>query len=90
MERNVAGSRWAATGLVFTTTEGRALSATHVINGSFRRICDAAGIPYSTADKPGLRFHDLRHSAATLLMAMGVQARVVMELLGHSSLDYDD
>jgi integrase len=33
-----------------------------------------------------MRFHDLRHSAATLLLAMGVHAKVVQELLGHSTI----
>ena len=32
-----------------------------------------------------LRFHDLRHSAATLLLSMGVPAKVVQEILGHST-----
>ena len=35
---------------------------------------------------PKLRFHDLRHSAATLLPAQGVHPRYIMELLGHSSI----
>jgi integrase len=85
-ERLAAGTAWIDNGLVFTTLEGRPISATHLVNASFHRICDAAGIPFSTDDRHGLRFHDLRHSAATLLMAMGVQDRVVMEILGHTSL----
>jgi integrase len=32
---------------------------------------------------PNLRFHDLRHSCATLLLGQGVSPRVVMEILGH-------
>ena len=33
-----------------------------------------------------MRFHDLRHSAATLLLAIGVHIKVVQELLGHSNI----
>jgi integrase len=39
-----------------------------------------AGLPTHT------RLHDLRHSAASLLLVQGVQPRVVMELLGHSQI----
>ncbi len=52
----------------------------------FRRICDEAGIPYSSRGHKGLRFHDLRHSAATIMLALGLPDRVVMEMLGHSNL----
>jgi integrase len=37
------------------------------------------------ADLPHMRFHDLRHSAATILLAMDIHPKVVQELLGHSS-----
>ena len=33
-----------------------------------------------------MRFHDLRHSAATILLSMGVHPKQVQELLGHSSI----
>ncbi|MBV8821584.1 MAG: site-specific integrase, partial [Ktedonobacteraceae bacterium] len=36
------------------------------------------------AKLPEIRFHDLRHSAATLLLSMGVHPKVVQEILGHS------
>ena len=35
---------------------------------------------------PPMRFHDLRHGAASLLLAQGVHPRVVMEMLGHSTI----
>jgi integrase len=35
---------------------------------------------------PDIRFHDLRHSAATLLLSMGIHPKVVQELLGHSQI----
>lgn len=45
----------------------------------FKRALKDAGLP-------SMRFHDLRHSAATLLLAMGVHVKVVQELLGHSNV----
>lgn len=78
-ERLASGAAWQDLGLVFTTYDGRPLQATHVLTGSFHRIREKAGIGR-------LRFHDLRHSAATLLLAQGVPQRVVMEQLGHSTL----
>lgn len=38
------------------------------------------------AQLPEMRFHDLRHSAATLLLAMGVHPKIVQDLLGHSNI----
>jgi integrase len=72
--------------LVFTTLGGRPLSGSYIDAGPFREVCRKAGIPCSTRDQKGLRFHDLRHSAATILLAAGVPERVVMEILGHSTL----
>ncbi len=72
--------------LVFTTLSGRPLSGSYIDEGPFREVCRKAGIAYSTRERKGLRFHDLRHSAATILLAAGVPERVVMEILGHSTL----
>jgi integrase len=79
-ERLAAGARWQDLGFVFTTYEGRPLGASHVVADSFRPIVRRAGL------SGRLRFHDLRHSAATLLLAQGVPQRVVMEQLGHTTL----
>ena len=38
------------------------------------------------ADLPDIRFHNLRHSAATLLLSLGVHAKVVQEMLGHTQI----
>jgi integrase len=38
------------------------------------------------ADLPDIRFHDLRHSAATMLLSMKVHPKVVQELLGHNQI----
>lgn len=72
--------------LVFTTQAGRPIAGSYVDAGPFREICRKAGITFSTRDQKGLRFHGLRHSAATILLAAGVPERVVMEIPGHSTL----
>lgn len=63
-ERQIAGSRWQETGFVFTTAIGTPMDARGVIR-RFHSILKATGLPR-------IRFHDLRHSAATLLLAQGV------------------
>lgn len=73
----VATRTWAGNELVFTDDHGNPLVPGSV-SRRFEMIATRAGFP-------GLRFHDLRHSAATLLLAMGVGERVVQELLGHSN-----
>ena len=45
----------------------------------FQRLLADAGLPR-------MRFHDLRHGAASLFLAQGVHARVVMAMLGHSTI----
>jgi integrase len=87
-ERLKAGADWVETGLVFTTYasrgEGRKIgTGLHPRNvlRSLHRLLDAA--------KPKIakiRFHDLRHSAASLLIANGVELVEVSMLLGHSEL----
>jgi integrase len=77
-ERTGAGSRWKEWGLVFTRADGYPLDGT-VVTHQFHDFLAQAGIPQR-------RFHDLRHSCATLLLAQGVSPRVVMEILGHSQI----
>ena len=77
-ERLAAGSRWQETGLVFTTTIGTPLEPRNVTR-QFRKVLMKAGLPLK-------RFHDLRHTCASLLLAQGVHPRVVMEILGHSQI----
>jgi integrase len=56
------------------------VTLTAVVNVAFKRVLCVAGLPETT------RLHDLRHSCATLLIQQGVYLRVVMEILGHSSI----
>jgi integrase len=65
-------------GLAFTSRNGRPLSGTSVTH-QFQAILSRAGLPR-------LRFHDLRHTHAALLIHLGVQPRLVMERLGHSTI----
>jgi len=77
-ERLLAGGKWQDTGLVFTTTIGTPIDGRKV-SGHFKAILKEAGLPQK-------RFHDLRHTCASLLLAQGVHPRVVMDILGHSTI----
>jgi len=77
-ERLAAGSKWQEQGFVFTTPLGTPLEGTKVTK-LFQRHLAKAGLPQ-------MRFHDLRHSYASLLDAQGVGARTIMELMGHSQI----
>jgi integrase len=79
-DRLLAGSDWhgEAWDLVFCTTRGTPLEARNLLR-DFKKLLERAKLP-------DMRFHDLRHSAATLLLVKGVPERVVMEILGHSQL----
>ncbi|HKF19226.1 MAG TPA: tyrosine-type recombinase/integrase [Candidatus Dormibacteraeota bacterium] len=63
---------------VFTTAAGGPLEARTVLRW-FADILDRAKLRH-------VRFHDLRHSAASLMLIQGVPMRVIMEMLGHSQL----
>ena len=78
MERLVAGSRWQDTGHVFATTIGTPIEAARVTR-SFALALERAGLAH-------IRFHDLRHAAATFLLAQGFTLEDVKNLLGHSSI----
>ncbi len=77
-ERLASGEEWKESGFVFTTPEGVPLEGTTVTR-HFHRHLDPAGLEQR-------RFHDLRHSCATLLLVQGVSPRVVMDVLGHSEI----
>lgn len=81
-ERLAAGSVWRGGGelgeLVWTQLDGGPIDP-RADWAAWRRLCDAAGVPR-------LRLHDARHTAATLLLVQGIPARVVMGILGHSTV----
>jgi integrase len=77
-EKRAAGDQWTESGLIFTTEHGKPLERTTLTRQFHRHL--------SRVELPQRRFHDLRHSCATLLLVQGVSPRVVMELLGHSDI----
>jgi integrase len=56
--------------------EGTLLDGPNMLR-TYHRVVDKAGLPR-------IRFHDLRHTAATLLLRRGVHPKIVSEMLGHS------
>src|SRR5512133_1779647 len=65
-------------GLVFTSAEGGLLRRSNFNRRVWRPATQAAGLE-------GLRFHDLRHTSATLSIAAGASTRELMARMGHSS-----
>ena len=58
---------------------GTPLDRHNLCQRSFKPLLEKAGLP-------GIRFHDLRHTCATLLLTKGVHPKIVQELLGHSTI----
>jgi integrase len=77
-EREAAGSMWQPDGHVFTTLQGRPIDPTNLTR-AFITLLRKAGLRR-------IRFHDLRHSTATLLLEQGVELVVIKELLGHAHI----
>lgn len=77
-ERLAAGHFWKDMDLVFTNRTGGFLRVNDLYM-AYRRVLDRAGLPR-------LRFHDLRHTAATLMLSRGVHPKVASEMLGHSTI----
>ncbi|WP_345637162.1 tyrosine-type recombinase/integrase [Rugosimonospora acidiphila] len=76
-ERERAGKSWKDHDLVFPTAIGTPMDPRN-LNRHFADLCDRAGVRR-------VRFHDLRHSCATLLDEQGVKIENIQDVLGHSS-----
>jgi len=77
-ERLVLGDAWREHGLVFASSVGTPVEPRNV-NRRWDELRRKAGLE-------GLRLHDLRHGCATFLLAQGVPARAIMDVLGHSEI----
>lgn len=77
-EKGQAGPAWTENNLVFCTSLGTPLNPSKLLE-RFDTLLKKAGLQH-------MRFHDLRHSAATILLAMNVHPKIVQELLGHNQI----
>jgi integrase len=78
-ERMLKAGLWKEQGLVFPSAVGTPIWGGN-LNRAFKATLQRAGLPKST------RFHDLRHTCATLLLMQGVNPKFVQELLGHADI----
>ena len=77
-QKEKKGAAWKNSGYVFCNSKGNFYHEENLMK-NYKRLL-------KRADLPAIRFHDLRHSAATILISMGVNPKVVQELLGHGSI----
>jgi integrase len=74
-----AGPAWQDHDYVFCTSIGTHLNPTRDVLDVLKSLLEKAGLP-------DIRFHDLRHSSATMLLGMKVHPKIVQEILGHSQI----
>jgi integrase len=77
-ERERKGDAWREHGLVFPSAVGTPLTPRNLVR-RFQELLRRAGLP-------ARRFHDLRHTAASLMFERGLEATTVQRVLGHSSI----
>ncbi|HSF82485.1 MAG TPA: site-specific integrase, partial [Anaerolineales bacterium] len=75
-ERKAAGDRWSEHGLIFTTKNGTPIHYRNLLR-DFKILLRNAGLPV-------IRFHDLRHTAASIMLNHGIPVIVVSRRLGHA------
>jgi len=78
IDRREAGDTWKDTGLVFANSLGGPLDPPLVYHNHVA-ICNIADVRY-------IRFHDLRHTCASLLLEQGIELVTIKELLGHAQI----
>jgi integrase len=73
------GDYFQENGLVFCTTKETIINPTNLRKRSFAPLLDKAGLPH-------MSFHQLRHTAATILLLKNVNPKIVSEMLGHANI----
>jgi integrase len=73
------GDHFQENSLVFCTMKGTLINPTNLRKRSFAPLLDKAGLPHMT-------FHQLRHTAATILLLKNVNPKIVSEMLGHANI----
>jgi integrase len=79
-ERLSLDTLWQDHSLIFPGHAGQPMRAWSLTGGPFLRLLKRAALPEET------RFHDLRHTCATLLLGRSVHPKIVQELLGHATI----
>ena len=78
-EIGILGDRYKNQGMLFTTSTGSPINPSNLRQKGFARLLKEARLPH-------IRFHDLRHTCAMLLLAQGTHPKYVQELLGHATI----
>jgi integrase len=78
-EDAAAGGKWNDWSLVFCSRRGTPVRRDNLHDKHWKPLLRRSGLP-------DIRFHDLRHTCATLLLTKGVHPKIVSEMLGHSSI----
>ena len=79
LEEKLKARSYEGSDLVFATGKGTPQDAQNIVNRHFKPLLKEAGLP-------PIRWHDLRHTCATLLLGRGIHPKLVQHLLGHASI----
>ncbi|MCX6066372.1 MAG: tyrosine-type recombinase/integrase, partial [Chloroflexi bacterium] len=76
--KSVAGKRWREYGLIFPSSVGTPLEISNLLR-EFNRVLKKAGVPK-------IKFHSLRHTAASIMLSHKIPVGIVSKILGHSRI----
>ncbi len=79
-EKAKAGSNWEDNDLVFPNCIGKPIDPHRLFQYFKSKLCELGF--------PDMRFHDLRHTAASLMLGWGINPKVAQERLGHAHVSY--